>query len=257
MRATNDHLGQKRVIISVFKDQKTTKNIRKNDGTYAQLFVGFPEWSFNGWDGATLGRALSDSGEIKAGDYLLTSYQAYRNDALEMDTVQLKKMGIEINDNEQAFCVPYSMCWFKIEEGELFPLGSNMVCSRLYLPGQFTEEDRAFMDSFRGKISSSTDDFANVRLAMEKKEKYLCYVRVDKMPAFPERYFVTESQREGRLIGDVIRMDCIKEGDIIVVKKLSDIELAYKWDNEYRTVIRVNFERDFAGAIVTGLEYQL
>ena len=51
-------------------------------------------------------------------------------------------------------------------------------------------------------------------------------------------------------------IDEVKPGDIIVVAKQADCELKYVWDNEHKSIIRVNFERDFLGAVVEGIEYE-
>jgi hypothetical protein len=67
------------------------------------------------------------------------------------------------------------------------------------------------------------------------REKYNSMVYVDKVPEC-----ITE----------------VKPGDVIVVSKMADCELKYVWDNQHKSLIRVNFERDFLGAVVEGLEYE-
>lgn len=51
-------------------------------------------------------------------------------------------------------------------------------------------------------------------------------------------------------------IDEIKVGDVIAIAKQADVELKYVWENSHKSVIRVNYERDFLGAIVEGLQYE-
>lgn len=51
-------------------------------------------------------------------------------------------------------------------------------------------------------------------------------------------------------------IDEVKPGDIIVIAKQADVELKYIWENVHKSVIRVNFERDFLGALIEGVEYE-
>src|SRR2546426_3999700 len=48
-------------------------------------------------------------------------------------------------------------------------------------------------------------------------------------------------------------IDEIKPGDVIAIAKQADVELKYVWENKHQSIIRVNFERDFLGAIIEDL----
>lgn len=52
------------------------------------------------------------------------------------------------------------------------------------------------------------------------------------------------------------QIDEIKKGDVIAIAKHADVELKYVWENVHQSIIRVNFDRDFLGATVEGLEYE-
>lgn len=248
MLVPNDNLGEKRLLVATFPDQKQTHRIKKNDGTYAELFLGMKEWSLDGWQvNPTVGRALTDCDEIKAGDYVLTQHNAFENKALQISS------GLDqfsLDEHEEVYCVAKSLCWFGIRpDGEFFCVGSNMVCQRIYEPSLFTEEDKALVDSFSGAMNKT--EVADVRLVMENRKQIKNIVRVQQMSDSPDEYS-TGDKKEQRVC-----MNEIKPGDLIAVYKHSDVEMKYKWDNEMRSLIRVNFERDFAEAIITDLKYEL
>lgn len=115
-------------------------------------------------------------------------------------------------------------------------------------------------------------------------EKALCWVGVRNTENGPEIYCIDKSiigrriykpipVTESGIFGGVTReqwpnmvyvdmipeaVDEISVGDIIVIAKQADCELKYVWENEHKSLIRVNFERDFLGAVVdkTAIKYE-
>lgn len=223
MRTTKDWQGQNRVIIKVFVEQKQTHRVKKNDGTYADLFMGFTNSSLNGWNfKPTVGEAISDCDEIKVGDSVFCPYVTFENDALEIMGSDLKRFGYVLSPGEKAFAVSKDQCWMGVRNGEIYCIGANMICKRVYEP----------------EIKSCIE-------IVSDKKKYENYVYVEQMPPHPEDHEL-----------DGINMSEIKAGDVIAVKTLSDIEFKYVWENEHKSLIRVNFVRDFLGFTNNGLSYR-
>lgn len=241
---------EKRLLVSTFPDQKENIRIKKPDGTYAKLFRRFKEWTLDGWESnPTLGRALTDCDEIKVGDYILTSHNAFQNAGTQIAGYDYESNSdIELEDGEEVFSLPKSACWVGIRgDEEMFCIGPSLICKRVYEPSMFSAEDKAIMESFEGSIASKTE-FADIRLQMDVRKKYDKFVLVEKMPENPSLYFTWDKE---------ISMTEISIGDIIAVYKLSDVEHKYMWNNEPRSIIRVNFERDFLGVKTEGLKYEL
>jgi hypothetical protein len=224
MRTTKDHQGAHRVLVSAFIEQKQTHRIKKNDGTYANLFMGYSDSSLNGWNSKpTVARALTEIDEIKVGDHILCPYVALTNDAVRILSSDLKRLGIQVEDGEEVFSISKDMCWMGIRDEKMFCIGENMICKRIYEP-----------------------DIESPLIIVQDKKKYETYVYVEQMPEDASKYEF-----------DGMGMDEIKVGDVIAVKKMSDVEFKYVWNNEHRSLIRVNFSRDFLGFINNNLEYQL
>jgi hypothetical protein len=243
-------MGEKRIIVSTFPDQKETFRIKKNDGTFATLFIGFKEWKTDGWDGnPTLGKALIDCDEIKAGDYVLTMHNAFQNERMQIQRTDIDKLSVlNLEPEERVYSIPKAFCWVGIHpNGEMFCIGSNLICERIYEPSVFSEDDKQLMDSFAGGTISK-DAFADVRLSMESKKKLKNFVQVKQLPADPSLYYTDDKS---------VCMTEISVGDIIAVHKNSDIEHRYMWENQQHSLIRVNFQRDFLGACAEGLKYEL
>lgn len=223
MRATKDNLGQDRVLIKVFVNQKSEHRIKKTDGTYVNLVIRTLKGSINGWYAKpTIGEAITECGEIKIGDDVMCPYTAFDNERLEIKSTDLKKIGYELGDDEKVYSVAKSMCWFVFRNEEPICFGDNMICKRVYRP-------------------YPKDNIITVM----NKEKYDNYVYVEKMPENPSLY-----EKDG------MSMSSISPGDIIAVEKFSDVEFTYTCNNEDRSLIRVNFGRDFLGVINNSLEYE-
>lgn len=223
MRTTKDHQGNDRVILASFIEQKQTHRVKKADGTYVDLFMGFIDGSLNGWNfKPTVGRALTDLDEIKKGDFVLCPYMVFENDAMQLNKSDLRKGGIEIEKGEEAFSVGKDLCWMGLRDNKMYCIGDNMICRRIYEPE---------MES----------DLALVR----DRRKHETYIYVEQMPEDPSKYEFDE-----------MKMSDIKVGDIIAVRKMSDIEFKYVLNNEHKSLIRVNFSRDFLGFTHNELKYE-
>lgn len=211
MKVPNNHLGQKRLLIAVWPEQKTTHRVKKTDGTYVDIFMGFKEWKINGWDGnPTVGRAINSCDEIEAGDYVLTQHNAFENERKEVPALQYL-----VDPGEKVFAIEKPLIWVGMKPtGEFYCIDKSIICRRIYKPIPVTAS---------GIVGAVT------------REKYHNLVYVERVPDH-----ITE----------------IKPGDIIVVSKQADVELKYVWNNKHKSLIRVNFERDFLGAIVENLEYE-
>lgn len=223
MRTTKDHQGLQRVLLSSFIEQKQTYRIKKNDGTHVDLYTGEVNSSLDGWVfKPTVGTAMSEIEEIKVGDQVLCPYMVFENDAIKLQLSDLKRIGIEPEQGVEVFSVSKDMCWMGIRNAEMFCINDNMICKRIYRPA----------------IKSSLT-------LVQNRNKYETYVYVEQMPEDPSKYDL-----------DGISMSEIKVGDIIGVKPMSDVEFKYVIDNEHKSLIRVNFRRDFLGIINNNLEYE-
>jgi hypothetical protein len=227
LKVPNNNIGEKRLLISTIPDQKETYRIKKTDGTYGSLFLGFKEWKLDGWEGnPTLGKALMDCDEIRAGDYVLTSHNAFQNERMQIQRHDLDKFNAyDLEPDEQVFSIPKSFCWIGIRgEGEMFCIGASLICDRVYEPAIETT------------------------LIIDDRKKMKNFVQVKQIPDNPSMYFTEDNE---------ICMTEISVGDIIAVHKNADVEHKYVWENEPRSLIRVNFHRDFLGIRTEGLKYEL
>jgi hypothetical protein len=211
MQVPNNHIGQKRILVAVWPEQKNRHRVKMPDGSHVDLFMGFKEWKINGWDGnPTVGRAMMDCDEIKAGDYLLTQHNAFENERKEV-------FGLDslVDPGEKVFAIEKGLLWLGMKAtGEIYCIDQSIICKRIYKPIPVTKS---------GVVGGVT------------REKYDNLVYVEQVPD---------------------HIDEIKTGDIIAVNKQADVELKYVWENVHKSIIRVNFERDFLGAVVEGLEYE-
>lgn len=222
MKTVKDWQGQDRVLVKVFVEQKQTHRVKKNDGTYANLFTGFLDSSLNGWNfKPTVGIALTNCDEIIEGDFIFCPYITFENDALDI-TITLTKDLYRLEVGEKVFSVSKDQCWFGMRGGELFCIGPNMICKRIYKPLP------------KSKLTIVAD-----------RKKYDNYLYIEKMPLQPEKY-----EQDEMVMSD------LKVGDIIAVKPMSDIEFKYVIDNEHRSLIRANFIRDFLGFTNNSLDYE-
>jgi hypothetical protein len=106
----------------------------------------------------------------------------------------------------------------------MFCIGASLICDRVYEP------------------------IIDTTLIMVDQKKMKNFVSVKQMPENPEQYFTEDKE---------ICMTEIAVGDIIAVHKNADVEHKYVWENQPRSIIRVNFERDFLGVRTEGLKYEL
>lgn len=223
MRTVKDPNGQQRVILSCFVEQKQSHRVKKNDGTYATLFMGFTDGSFNGWNfKPTIGTAMTDLDEIKVGDEVLFPYTVFENESMRLNHHDLKMLGMEPEIGVDVYAVEKDLCWMGIRDGKMFCIGDNMICKRVYEPAP-----------------------ESTLTIVSDRKKYETYVYVEQLPEDPSKY-----EFGG------INMSEIKVGDIIGVYKKSDLEFKYVLDNEHKSLIRVNFSRDFLGVINNSLAYE-
>lgn len=211
MKVPNNHVNQKRLLVAVWPEQKTSHRVHLPNGGHVDLYMGEKDWSLNGWDGnPTVGRAMIDCDEIKAGDHVLTQHNAFENERKEV-------FGLDnlTDPGERVFAIEKSLCWLGVnKEGVIYTIDKSLICRRIYKPIPITKS---------GIVGGIT------------REKYHNLVYVDKVP-------------EG--------VDEINPGDIIAIAKQADVELKYVWENQHKSIIRVNYERDFLGVTVEGLEYE-
>lgn len=209
MKVPNNHINQKRLLVAVWPEQKTSHRVQLPNGGHVDLYMGEKNWTLNGWDGnPTVGRAITACDEIEAGDYVLTQHNAFENERKEVPDLQYLA-----DEGEKVYAIEKPLCWLGVKPtGEMYCIDKSIICKRIYKPVPVTES---------GVLGGVT------------REKYNNMVYVDLVP-------------EG--------IEDVKKGDIIVVAKQADCELKYVWDNRHQSVIRVNYERDFLGAIVEGMQ---
>lgn len=224
MRVPNSSTGEKRLLIAVFPDQKHTHRIKKPDGTYVDLCVSMPglfyedsEHIWNGWNqNPTIGRAITACDEIEPGDLIITQQNALTNDASKLSRNLTEELQDLADEGEEIYAVDKGLAW----------VGFRKLTGERYCIGESVICKRIY------KPIPETESGV-VGLLNKEQHKNLLYV--EQIPNH-----VTD----------------IKVGDIIPVAKNSDCEVKYVMDNKHASLIRMNYKRDFCGAVIEDLEYE-